>query len=954
VQLAWRKEPPAQAVYTLKRKSKSATSSDADIVSAKRPCVKTDASSALKIMQSILERGVHDTTSVVCEATRTQYRPNILSYRFNRVCSSPCAHGETHTSNGGYLHLNSEGHMPVVKYVCESSRCPNQPKTLPQQCHALAQQWAEAEGVSCDDDFESLCSTASVSSADSMASNAAPGQGGASAYTMSMDYDVLAASDNEADLIADAMTGMDYDVPAAPGDDEDWIAEMQGDAAVPKAPSTSTSDAETELHHPELQQLLHVLKLSPESSLKDSNDMASMAWHLKQGIHVNTDQDRWVGDLLKIWHCLCKRADTKHKDAAPQQQTRQKQWDETKSDRQSKEDASYDAVSFVANVVAKVCDWRSASDLDFDMEFVHSVHKHLISPAKTVLAQAAKAAQRAASVRDRALEKLAEEETDETASQTAEATDAWRKAVDFYVLHDEGQNMLIKPAVFRYMSTFFTLVVTATKTEVVQQMFHIQTTGGEDKHVMSGFVSRLKYQFLDAHGIISKLAAEWLQQAHACSGFTMDPEYVHIKGDQSLKSSLLMPQFNTFCGFAIDAMLTPEEARNFKYGENIVKRVTDFVLMLCNGDENVQNYLLRWIAAPLQKRGHRTNVMVIHKSAAKGVGKGLFWAQFIGRKIYGGIDKARPHCHSAYDQVKDIEYLVGNHNEGLIGKVWLNMDECGIFDGATKQNEKVKSMVTEDTIQVNQKYLTLMTYFNCLNFLLTSNKSDPIKVEHEDRRFFVVESKTKQVKSFFTGLDGMRTFLIDRPETVKHFYAYLMQIPMGDFHEIDPPMTEAKQTSMSKHMPVEAKFLQALCLRLHILATVETRPLHVNVSADDSELQSKQCASEKILTNEFVVHKQAISDAFEFYCKYYKKEARAEAVTDFVKRQLVTKAKSNPTHFACYGTGRPLVMPSVQNLEAQLRAKNLWDDQFMMDMTRTKDEQYNTYGLYYGQGLKVL
>ena len=177
---------------------------------------------------------------------------------------------------------------------------------------------------------------------------------------------------------------------------------------------------------------------------------------------------------------------------------------------------------------------------------------------------------------------------------------------------------------------------------------------------------------------------------------------------------------------------------------------------------------------------------------------------------------------------------------------------------------------------------------------------------------------------------------------------------MGDFYEIDPPMTDAKQTSMSKHMPVEAKFLQALCMRLHILATVETRREWINVSAGDSRLQDRKCADSRILSNEFLVHKQAISDAFENYCKYYKKEARAEAVTDFVKRQLTTEGKSNPTHFACYGTGRPLVMPSVQKLEAQLRAKNLWDEQFVMDLIRTKDEQYNTYGLYYGQGLKVL
>ena len=62
-------------------------------------------------------------------------------------------------------------------------------------------------------------------------------------------------------------------------------------------------------------------------------------------------------------------------------------------------------------------------------------------------------------------------------------------------------------------------------------------------------------------------------------------------------------------------------------------------------------------------------------------------------------------------------------------------------------------------------------------------------------------------------------------------------------------------------------------------------------------------------------------------------------MTDFVKRQLSTECKSSPTYFQGYGTGRPLVMPSVDTLEAQLRAKNMWDDKFVMDMIRTKDEQ---------------
>jgi hypothetical protein len=47
-------------------------------------------------------------------------------------------------------------------------------------------------------------------------------------------------------------------------------------------------------------------------------------------------------------------------------------------------------------------------------------------------------------------------------------------------------------------------------------------------------------------------------------------------------------------------------------------------------------------------------------------------------------------------------------------------------------------------------------------------------------------------------------------------------------------------------------------------------------------------------------------------------------------------------------------MPVVANIEKQLREKDLWDDNFDMDMTSTADEQKDIRGVYWGQGLKTL
>ena len=343
--------------------------------------------------------------------------------------------------------------------------------------------------------------------------------------------------------------------------------------------------------------------------------------------------------------------------------------------------------------------------------------------------------------------------------------------------------------------------------------------------------------------------------------------------------------------------------------------------------------------------------MVIHRSDKKGVGKGAYHNMFMGGKIYGDSDKAHPHYRASYAQTKDINYNVGDFNEGVIAKVRLNLDECGIFDGATKQNEKLKGLITEPRLQVNQKHLSLISYENPLNMVLTANNDDPVKIEPGDRRFFVIESETKKPVDYFRGPAGLLKFLLETDAFI-HWYAYLMQLDMGDFYMIEPPMTAGKQKSMARSSPVEIKFLQALCLHVFGMPKLEKTEIDYK---DNLVRQVVLCADEALLTNEFVITKKALEDAYADYCTTKKLTNKGLSVLlDCIKKYFKPNGKTKPMHFKGEGTVRPIVFPTLKCMEAQLRSEGAWDEDFDLDMTAPKQYGELCKGLYWGDGIKSI
>lgn len=81
--------------------------------------------------------------------------------------------------------------------------------------------------------------------------------------------------------------------------------------------------------------------------------------------------------------------------------------------------------------------------------------------------------------------------------------------------------------------------------------------------------------------------------------------------------------------------------------------------------------------------------------------------------------------------------LTGRFNEHLSGKVLVFADES-TWGGDPQAADKLKGMITEDTIPIERKFLPLVEEPSALHIVIASNHDWPIAIPKDDRRFMVL------------------------------------------------------------------------------------------------------------------------------------------------------------------------------------------------------------------------
>ena len=214
--------------------------------------------------------------------------------------------------------------------------------------------------------------------------------------------------------------------------------------------------------------------------------------------------------------------------------------------------------------------------------------------------------------------------------------------------------------------------------------------------------------------------------------------------------------------------------------------------VISNGDENVNKYLLDWMAQMLQYPESKTTMIVC--VSKEGSGKDT-WADMF-RELLG---------HRAVLESPSAKVLFGDFNNGIMNKKLLIAEELSAKE-LTVYDGRIKTLVTNTMLSIEQKGKDSFSIESHHRLMLFTNKTDyPIQTSDDDRRKIIIrcsDSKIGDVE-YFTTLRNE----IAKKEVIGAFYKQLMERDVKQFNNCKGkcyPETEyQKEIKSSYSNPVE-------------------------------------------------------------------------------------------------------------------------------------------------------
>ncbi|GEM_PF-1170726 len=229
-------------------------------------------------------------------------------------------------------------------------------------------------------------------------------------------------------------------------------------------------------------------------------------------------------------------------------------------------------------------------------------------------------------------------------------------------------------------------------------------------------------------------------------------KYKGIVFEPSVKGHI-QDYYNLWQGFT----LTPLQGNCSRYWAHVKDNI-------CNGDEEANLYLRKWLACIFQHPDYIHTALVL--CGSQGVGKNSF-VEPLGFLL-------GPH----YAPLSNISQLVSNFNSHLKNAVLIHANEA-LWGGNKKDIGTVKAMITDSLCLIESKGKDQIRVRNFKHVILSSNEDWPVHLDADDRRFFVlrVSEKHKEDTEYFKAIQeelkngGYEALLYD-----------LLHEDMGDFN----------------------------------------------------------------------------------------------------------------------------------------------------------------------------
>jgi hypothetical protein len=235
-----------------------------------------------------------------------------------------------------------------------------------------------------------------------------------------------------------------------------------------------------------------------------------------------------------------------------------------------------------------------------------------------------------------------------------------------------------------------------------------------------------------------------------------------------------------------------------EYSDAVIAPFMEFTRdIICDGDQDVFDYLMGWLATILRHPETKLEVALVLLGETR-TGKNK-WAEFVSHLL----------GRYAVENITDMDHVVGKFNAVFEYKRFVVVNELESVAEAKRMNfDRLKTLITDKTASYNRKYGAMSQGDNTAHFVFISNNIVPLKITDADSMKFLithVSSERRADHDFFGHLTNLMTPRVYQ-SLMRFFLDYL------DENHFDPrvvPMTQAKDTIIEANLnPIEG-FIEA-------------------------------------------------------------------------------------------------------------------------------------------------
>ena len=218
----------------------------------------------------------------------------------------------------------------------------------------------------------------------------------------------------------------------------------------------------------------------------------------------------------------------------------------------------------------------------------------------------------------------------------------------------------------------------------------------------------------------------------------------------------------------------------------------DMMNLVFDGDKAAIHHATSFLAFMVQNPGERINHALVVQGA-QGLGKDSVFravAAILGRHNVASV--TLPEVESQF-------------NDWMFGRQLIIFQEM-LAPGRRAIYNKLKTVITDETAQINGKHMPVYRVWNRANYVFLTNYKHALSIDPDDRRMWVWHSKMRpQSKEYYT---EFYKWLANKL-SASYLYNYLVHYDTGEFSATaPPPITEGKRMMINSSSGEVEQFLK--------------------------------------------------------------------------------------------------------------------------------------------------